>query len=45
MHKQIAMHKQSVGHDDWRQAERFDASVLMTIAIGILLATALVSLS
>lgn len=39
------MHKQVVDRDDWRQADRLDPSVLMTIVIGIVVATALASLA
>ena len=37
------MHR-SVDHYDWRRAERFDPSVLLTVAIGIIVAAALASL-
>jgi hypothetical protein len=39
------MHKHAVDRDDWRRADRFDPSVLMTIVIGIVVAAAIASLT
>jgi hypothetical protein len=37
------MHR-SIDRYDWRRAERFDPSVLLTVGIGIIIAAALASL-
>jgi hypothetical protein len=38
------MHRETADRYDWRRAERFDPSVLLTVGIGIAVATALASL-
>jgi hypothetical protein len=39
------MQRHIVDHYDWRRSEYFDPSVLMTISIGIVVATALAILA
>jgi hypothetical protein len=43
--RRTVMHRDIVGRYDWRRAEYFDPSVLMTISIGIVVATALAILA